>query len=236
MLATVGEQSDKPIVSTFLGSEGMPELLRVPDLEGAAGRGSVPSYPAPESAVRALARVVNYSHWVNRPPGTVPWFEDFDTGGRAAAGDEAAAGDARRRRRCTTTGSRELLALLRDHARAADRRSRRSRRRSPPGSGYGWNVVLKATADRLRQRPDLAHVWRNIDDEIDMNSAWENLTEHHRRSRQAPSFVVQHDGARRVSRSRSAASRTRCSGRSCPSGWPVRRRSCSATSPTGSRR
>ena len=57
VLATVGEQSDKPIVSTFLGSEGVPELLRVPDLEGAAGRGSVPSYPAPESAVRALARV-----------------------------------------------------------------------------------------------------------------------------------------------------------------------------------
>ena len=80
VLATVGEQSDKPIVSTFLGSEGIPELLRVPDLEGVAGRGSVPSYPAPEIAVRALARVVNYSHWVNRPPGTTPWFEDFDTG------------------------------------------------------------------------------------------------------------------------------------------------------------
>jgi hypothetical protein len=42
-------------------------------------------------------------------------------------------------------------------------------------SGYGWDVVLKATADHLRQRPDLAHVWRNIDDVEDMKAAWDNL-------------------------------------------------------------
>ena len=40
VLAAVGEQSDKPLVSTFLGREGVPELLRVPDLSGdTAGRG-----------------------------------------------------------------------------------------------------------------------------------------------------------------------------------------------------
>ena len=57
VLAAVGEQSDKPLVSSFLGAEGVPELLRVPDVAGStAGRGSVPSYPAVEAAVRALAR------------------------------------------------------------------------------------------------------------------------------------------------------------------------------------
>ena len=51
-LAAVGEQSDKPLVSTFLGAEGIPELLRVPDVAGStAGRGSVPSYSAVEAAV-----------------------------------------------------------------------------------------------------------------------------------------------------------------------------------------
>ena len=56
VLAAVGEQSDKPIVSTFLGSEGVPVLLRVPDLlGGSAGRGSVPSYAAP-GVGRARAR------------------------------------------------------------------------------------------------------------------------------------------------------------------------------------
>ena len=68
VLAAVGEQSDKPLVSTFLGAEGVPELLRVPDVAGStAGRGSVPSYPAVEAAVRALARVVEYAAWLRTP-------------------------------------------------------------------------------------------------------------------------------------------------------------------------
>ncbi len=73
VLAAVGEQSDKPLVSTFLGAEGIPELLRVPDVAGStAGRGSVPSYPAVEAAVRALARVVEYAVWLRTPDGRGP--------------------------------------------------------------------------------------------------------------------------------------------------------------------
>ncbi|HYJ69235.1 MAG TPA: GNAT family N-acetyltransferase [Nocardioidaceae bacterium] len=78
VLAAVGEQSDKPIVSTFLASVGVPELLRVADVEGAAGRGSVPSYPAPETAVRALARVVSYANWLGRPTGRVRFYDDVN--------------------------------------------------------------------------------------------------------------------------------------------------------------
>ncbi len=77
VLAAVGEQSDKPIVSTFLASVGVPELLRVADVEGAAGRGSVPSYPAPETAVRALAWVVSYASWLGRPTGRVRSYDDL---------------------------------------------------------------------------------------------------------------------------------------------------------------
>jgi acyl-CoA synthetase (NDP forming) len=44
------------------------------------------------------------------------------------------------------------------------------------GRSYGWNVVLKAAAPHLQDRPDLAHVWRNIGDEDDMRNAWETLT------------------------------------------------------------
>jgi acyl-CoA synthetase (NDP forming) len=45
------------------------------------------------------------------------------------------------------------------------------------GDRLGWDVVLKATAERLRQRPDLAHVWRNIDNEAEMRDAWASLME-----------------------------------------------------------
>ena len=79
VLAAVGEQSDKPLVSTFLGAEGIPELLRVPDVAGStAGRGSVPSYPAVEAAVRALARVVEYAVWLRTPDGRAPDPEAVD--------------------------------------------------------------------------------------------------------------------------------------------------------------
>ena len=80
VLAAVGEQSDKPLVSTFLASEGIPELLRVPDVAGStAGRGSVPSYPAVEAAVRALARVVEYAAWRAKPRGEPVPPDSVDT-------------------------------------------------------------------------------------------------------------------------------------------------------------
>jgi hypothetical protein len=45
------------------------------------------------------------------------------------------------------------------------------------GKELGWDVVLKATTDRLRERPDLAHVWRNIDNQAEMRQAWRSLNE-----------------------------------------------------------
>jgi ATP-grasp domain len=39
----------------------------------------------------------------------------------------------------------------------------------------GWGVVLKATSPRLRQRPDLAGVWRNIETAAEMQHAWRSL-------------------------------------------------------------
>jgi acyl-CoA synthetase (NDP forming)/RimJ/RimL family protein N-acetyltransferase len=174
VLAAVGEQSDKPLVSTFLASEGVPELLRVPDLAGAAGRGSVPSYTAPEAAVRALSRVVQYAHWANRPDGEVTVFDDIDRAGAQALVTSVLA-ETSSGRDLTPSEVAALLACYGialqpstpvetlDEALAA-------------GEALDWDVALKATADHLRQRPDLAHVWRNIDSAADMRSAWANLT------------------------------------------------------------
>lgn len=174
VLAAVGEQSDKPLVSTFLGAEGVPELLRVPDLAGStAGRGSVPSYPAVEAAVRALARVVDYAVWLRTPDGRAP---DPDTVDVAAAqaivtkvlstypdGHDLRADD--------------LTALLAAYGidlwEARPVRSLREAQRA--GKDLGWDVVLKATAEHLRERPDQAHVVRSIDDEAEMQEAWKDL-------------------------------------------------------------
>ncbi|MCW2940873.1 MAG: CoA-binding domain protein [Actinomycetia bacterium] len=64
--------SPKPILATYLGSKGMPKDLRIAAPDGSAVQGSVPSYPAPEDAVRALAYVTRYAAWRRRPQGQVP--------------------------------------------------------------------------------------------------------------------------------------------------------------------
>ncbi len=174
VLAAVGEQSDKPLVSSFLGREGVPELLRVPDLSGhTAGRGSVPSYPAVEAAVRALACVVEYAAWLQRQDDSVGVLEDIDMDaakrqvnqllmehpdGRDLSGPELR----------ELLGSYGIDLWERQHVTSVEEAV-------AAGERLGWNVVLKATAERLRQRPDQAHVWRSIDDESEMRDAWESL-------------------------------------------------------------
>jgi acyl-CoA synthetase (NDP forming) len=189
VLAAVGEQSDKPLVSTFLGAEGIPELLRVPDVAGStAGRGSVPSYPAVEAAVRALARVVDYAVWLRTPDGRAPDPDAVDLAaaqrviGRvlAAAPDGADLDD---------EALTELLAAYGIEL-WETRHVTTLRQAQAAGRELGWDVVLKATAERVRERPDLAHVWRNIDSSAEMRAAWENLLEVVGES-EAAGYVVQ---------------------------------------------
>lgn len=175
VLAAVGEQSDKPIVSTFLGSEGVPVLLRVPDLlGGSAGRGSVPSYAAPESAVRALARVVNYAEWAARDHGEFHIALDHRTGDARALVRQVLSA-APRGAILSTEQVHALLACYgidlwtwinvhtKEDAIAA-------------GEKLGWDAILKAGSEHLRTRPDLAHIWRGIRNADDMGEAWDDLT------------------------------------------------------------
>ncbi|HEV7930756.1 MAG TPA: GNAT family N-acetyltransferase [Actinomadura sp.] len=71
-IARLAARSAKPILATYLGLPGMPGELRITGPDGAAGPGSVPSYPAPEDAVRALAYVTRYAAWRRRPRGRLP--------------------------------------------------------------------------------------------------------------------------------------------------------------------
>ncbi|GGO03625.1 GNAT family N-acetyltransferase [Microbispora rosea subsp. aerata] len=79
-LVAAARESGKPVLATFQGELGMPAELRVTSPgDESPQRGSIPSYPAPEEAVRALAHVVRYAQWRGRPPGTVPVIEGIDT-------------------------------------------------------------------------------------------------------------------------------------------------------------
>lgn len=172
VLAAVGEQSEKPLVSTFLASEGVPELLRIPDLAGSVvGRGSVPSYPAVESAVRALAKVAEYAAWRALPDEVEIPFTDVDVPSAKRILGEALQ-DSRKGRDLSQAEVGRLLACY--GVKLWDRISVSSAEEAiAAGAELGWDVVLKATAERLRSRPDLAHVWRQIMTPADMQEAWE---------------------------------------------------------------
>ena len=189
VLAAVGEQSDKPLVSTFLGREGVPELLRVPDLAGnTAGRGSVPSYPAVEAAVRALARVVDYSAWLARHDESTGVVEGIDIDAAHRLVNEVLMHD-HDGRELTDAELRDLLGLY--GVDLWDRVAVGSVEEAvAAGERFGWDVVLKATAERLRQRPDMAHVRRNIVSDEDMREAWAALTDIIT-DPDEPAFVVQ---------------------------------------------
>jgi acyl-CoA synthetase (NDP forming) len=76
-LREAGGEGPKPVLTTFLGFEGVPAALGPPG-ESRPTHESVPSYPTPERAVRALAQTVRYSRWRCRPASTVPTLEDLD--------------------------------------------------------------------------------------------------------------------------------------------------------------
>ncbi|MBP2706584.1 GNAT family N-acetyltransferase [Microbispora sp. RL4-1S] len=91
-LLRVARDSGKPVLATFQGELGMPSSLRVDGGEGSPGRGSIPSYPAAEEAVRALAHVVRYARWRAEPAGVVPHVGGVDVKAAGRIVAEALAG------------------------------------------------------------------------------------------------------------------------------------------------
>ncbi|TMR95181.1 GNAT family N-acetyltransferase [Nonomuraea basaltis] len=83
-LLRVSKDVPKPVLTTFHGHLGMHPALRVEAQEpsraqSTPARGSIPSYAAPEEAVRALAHVVRYATWRAHPAVPPPDLDDIET-------------------------------------------------------------------------------------------------------------------------------------------------------------
>ncbi|MFD3703091.1 GNAT family N-acetyltransferase [Nocardia sp. NPDC058658] len=153
--AAAAAAPDKPVLTTFVAESGIPRQLAVRTTGGAPARGSIPSYPDPERAARALARVGRYARWRDRPISPVVRPPGIDTaaaaalvegwlaesGGRWLTDEEAA-----RLLECYGIDVVEFRAV-RDAEQAV-----------AAAEELGYPVAAKATGELWRRRPDLIGV------------------------------------------------------------------------------
>ena len=67
-------EGDTAIISVFMQSDQISDLM-------SSEKATIPTFPFPENAARALARVVRHGEWLQRDPGTIPTFDDVDPEG-----------------------------------------------------------------------------------------------------------------------------------------------------------
>ncbi|GAA2800294.1 bifunctional GNAT family N-acetyltransferase/acetate--CoA ligase family protein [Saccharopolyspora taberi] len=161
----------KPVVTTFLAAEGVPDELAVPGAGGAPGRGSVPSYPSPERAVLALARATRYARWRAAPKGHLV---------RPSGIDE----DRARRllEEWLTDGLQQLsdersVELLRCYGIEVVpfRRAGSADAVVAAAAELGYPIALKSVNDQLRHRSDLVGVRLDLSGEESVRAAYADL-------------------------------------------------------------
>ncbi len=145
---------DKPVVAVFLAAEGVPAELAVPGPDGQPARGSVPSFPSPERAAAALARVGRYARWQARPVGefAVPDGVDTDRARTLVARSGSA-----ERRTLDDAAAAELLACY-GIGLAEFRRVAGADAAVAAADEIGYPVALKAVGERWRHRTDVVGV------------------------------------------------------------------------------
>jgi len=167
-LVEIAAGTSRPLIGVLLGFQREEEAVPRPDQLG-----DLPTFDAPAAAISALAAVSAYAHWRERDPGAVPLLEtDPDAARRLVNGVLTQHPQGRE----LTDGQTaqllkaygiELVPLypvgsLEHAVEVAER--------------LGWNVVLKATAQAVRGRPDLGSVHRNLERPEELADAWEDLT------------------------------------------------------------
>jgi acyl-CoA synthetase (NDP forming) len=151
------EGRHKPIVSTFLATEGIPAELAVRGADGSPARGSIPSYPSPERAVLALGRATRYAAWRSAPQGELVRPERTDQKAAHALVADALSGTDQE---LVELSDADVVRLLSCYGiEIAPHRVVTSPEEAViAAEELGYPVAVKATGDRWWRRPDLEGV------------------------------------------------------------------------------
>lgn len=163
---TVERHPGKTVLGCLMGKKGVqPGMTELK-------RHSIPAFMFPESAARALAAMVRYRRWRDRPPGEVVAF-DVDRGRAAAAIDRA---DSAGRR---WLASDEVFEVLDAYGipHAAGRRVASVDEAVEAAGSIGWPVVLKLESEEIVHKSDVGGVALDLGDETELRGAWDRILE-----------------------------------------------------------
>lgn len=162
-----------PVLASYLGQDGMPAPLAVPDAVGSPGRGSVPSYSSPESAALALSRAADHAAWRARAQGQVPSLSGIDTAHARAVTARAVTGhavvdDAWLPEPVVHSLLADVGLRLWPSTRVADADSALA-----AAHRVGWPVAIKIAEERFRSRLDVGAVQLGVGDPAELTAAWQ---------------------------------------------------------------
>jgi acyl-CoA synthetase (NDP forming)/GNAT superfamily N-acetyltransferase len=162
----------KPVAAVFLAAEGVPDELAVVGPHGVPGPGSIPSYPSPERAVAALAKVQRYARWRAQPVGEFVRPPGIDTDrarqlvASVGAGERHILSDVAAQELLTCYGIPVTEYRLVEGVEAA----------LAAALELGYPVAVKAVGDRWHHRADLVGVRLDIVTETGVRRAHAELS------------------------------------------------------------
>ncbi len=162
------EGATKPVLTSFLGTHGVPEAL------SSLRQNNFPSYAFPESAARALSRVVRYGEWLRQPAGRFPTFDDLDAAAARAvlAGESGRAAD-------RWLSDAEVRTVLAAYGISSPKTLFAS---SPEGASeaaasIGFPVALKLASETITHKTDVGGVLLDLDSPEEVAEGYRTIAE-----------------------------------------------------------
>jgi len=160
-------ERDIPMLSVFLSSKGTPDTLKTQGL-------SIPSYPFPEDAARALAHAVRYGIWAETPEGVVPEFTDIKTAdGNSLIADVLASLEKSGEEKARWLLPDEVAKLLGDYGvpMAAWKLATTPEEAGAAAEAIGGKVALKGVAPKLIHKTEAKAVILNLQGAAEVKQA-----------------------------------------------------------------